>query len=201
MLGFTGRLPLNRKILSDINTVRFDFIIDSSIIEEIIASDTIISNIDFIVKSNYIEEIVSVGKPIDFIIETNLDVEIPQKQWLNVFNINLLTNQSLNKKVIFNNAGDVNVYPIMEFQKYKQLNDAIIKNLNTGQIFAMHNLIHNEIIAVDNENELIISNLNLVRYNNHNNEFLYMAPGKNEIQVVGIIYLKFKWQFKSWYKI
>lgn len=96
-----------------------------------------------------------------------------------------------NSTIEFINQGDVAIKPQL-----------IIKKIGDGDLsiqnFELKNLVDNEEIYVDNENEVIETNIqDTYRYDDHNGTFISMEPGCNVLTISGECELEWKWRFKK----
>jgi len=108
-----------------------------------------------------------------------------------------VTHTDLTSELKFSNRGDLVVYPEFVFTKAGD-GDITITNNTNNQILTMTNLLDAEEIYIDNENEVIESNTQLYRYNNHNNVFMYMNVGINKFEITGnLSNFKIRWRFKT----
>ncbi len=107
--------------------------------------------------------------------------------------------------IAFNNKGNLPMYPeiIITMNDNDGNESVIIENTRTNKTLILNDLLPNEQIYINGEHELIQSNTSLHRYNNHNNVFLEMIPGRNDLAIVNdgveegkIKSIKFKWQYK-----
>ncbi len=99
--------------------------------------------------------------------------------------------------ISFRNRGNLPIYPTIKFIKDGQ-GDISIKNTTNNKELIIVDLEDDEEITINNEYDYITSDIpSTYRYNNHNNIFMKMEIGKNDIEATGIKYIEFIWRFKT----
>ncbi len=103
-----------------------------------------------------------------------------------------------NKKIGITNNGDLNIYPELWIEKTSASGDVKIKNTTDNErVLELSDIDNNETVYIHNEEEIIETDkLNTYRYNNHNNIFLKLLSGYNEIELEGNFNLHMKYQEK-----
>jgi phage-related protein len=97
----------------------------------------------------------------------------------------------------FGNIGHVDLKPEIWIKKFGA-GDVSILNKASGQFFEFKGLLDQEIVYIDNEREHIESNIQEVfRYDNFNDEYLYLEKGRNILNVKGNCKLQFRYRFKT----
>ncbi len=98
----------------------------------------------------------------------------------------------------FRNRGDLALYPIVQIIKDGTMGDIVINNQHSEQTVIFKNIPANERIYMDCEKEIIhnITQPDAYRYNNHNNIFLKLVQGSNQLDAFGIQQLEFIYRFK-----
>jgi phage-related protein len=100
-------------------------------------------------------------------------------------------------EIIIENNGDVECKPTIYIEKIGNGNVDIINQSNAGQTFSFTDLNDQEIVFVDCENEVIITDLiGQYRYDSFNDEYLTLVRGVNTLKIVGDLKLMFKYRFK-----
>lgn len=109
----------------------------------------------------------------------------------------LSTNTSNGTTIQFDNSGDISIFPEIYITKVGAGDVSIVNNSNGGQTFQFTGLSDGETVYVDNENEIIQSDLvpTTYRYSNFNNNFLELVYGANNLQVYGTCKIYFRYQF------
>ena len=116
--------------------------------------------------------------------------------------------------ITFSNRGNLPIYPeiILDTKSDPTLDedgfyDSEKLSIHTTEEFKVNSLepititvgeeTVTEALHIDGENEVIESNTQLYRYNNHNGVFLKMVPGRNNLVINNTVdSIKFRWQFK-----
>lgn len=112
----------------------------------------------------------------------------------------LITENVDGDKIIkINNRSNINkkYYPIIEVALLNDTTDFELINLSNGkQSFKFTDLHQNEIVSIDNENELIVSNLPFSKpFEGFNRKWLELVEGINYIKVLGECEIRTKMQF------
>lgn len=97
----------------------------------------------------------------------------------------------------FENLGDVDLKPEMWITAIDT--NIKIENLTYANIppFEFNDILNNETIYIDNENEIIETDLSdTYRYDNFNDNYLILKRGVNRLQITGKCKLSFRWQYK-----
>lgn len=109
-----------------------------------------------------------------------------------------LSNNPANGTMItFSNLGDLSISPEVWIKKIGAGNVSIQNLSNAGSIFSFTGLSNLETIYVDNQNQLIQSDLvpTTYRYGNFNNGYMEIVYGNNTLLVTGACILSFKYQY------
>jgi phage-related protein len=93
------------------------------------------------------------------------------------------------------NDGHVEVYPIMTVQ-FGETSVEII-NLRTNETLTISGVDVGETITIDNAKEEIVSDI--PRYDNHNEIFLRLLRGNNDVKIVGKCTVEFQYRYKQKY--
>lgn len=90
-----------------------------------------------------------------------------------------------------------NYKPKIEIELADYETDVTLRNLsNKGEVFKFEGLFDNEIVSVDNENEIMVSNRALSNpFSKFNGNFLELVYGVNQIEVTGKVIIGIKCQF------
>ena len=97
----------------------------------------------------------------------------------------------------FENIGDVDLYPEMEIVKVGDGDLSIVNNTNSGIELKFTGLENGEEIYLDCENEDIISSLNISRFGNFNDNYLYFLKYSiNNLSIVGSCTIQFRYKFQ-----
>ena len=100
----------------------------------------------------------------------------------------------------FLNYGDCDLLPEIWISKVDN-GDITIKNESHADVydFKVTDLLHDEILYVNNENEQIITNIHdIYRYDKHNGTYLVLKRGNNKLTIVGKCKITFRYQNKIW---
>lgn len=98
--------------------------------------------------------------------------------------------------ILYNNLGDLNIKPEIEFVKVGNGDFKLTNISNTNEEFKFTGLIDNETIYVHNQKEIIKTSLNATkRYSNFNDNYLDIPVGINIFKVSGNAKVKFRSQF------
>lgn len=112
-------------------------------------------------------------------------------------NVGLLNNSpfAISTIQIFN-FGDLEVAPTFEFTSYDAA-DVEIKNLNTGQICTVTDMQKNETVKLIGVSEKVTTSrpAPYFKYDSHNDEFIQLRLGHNELSFRGNIKIKITYQF------
>ena len=94
----------------------------------------------------------------------------------------------------FENLGDVDLYPELWIQK---VGNGDVSIINNGIEFKFTGLADQEEVYINNENNIIITNLyDTYRYDNFNNNYLKLLKySVNNLTIKGDFYLKMRYQF------
>jgi phage-related protein len=98
----------------------------------------------------------------------------------------------------FTNDGDLDLQPQLWIEKVGD-GDIEIQNLTYGDLpmFKFTGLLNQETVYIDNENEIIETDLTgHYRYVNFNDGYLSLKRGVNRLKVTGNGVLQFRWQYK-----
>lgn len=92
------------------------------------------------------------------------------------------------------NKGHIDCFPEIDIVKVGAGDISIVNLSNAGQEFKFTTLSDAEEVYTDNENEIITSSLNVYRYDNFNDNYLYLKYGVNTLQLTGSCKLRFSYQ-------
>lgn len=94
---------------------------------------------------------------------------------------------------VFDNIGDMSLKPEMWITKIGAGDISIINLTDGNKEFKFVNLANNEVVYINNENEVIVTDIPMVyRYDNFNDQYLKFLVGQNHL----IAYGKFKMQLR-----
>lgn len=99
--------------------------------------------------------------------------------------------------MLLDNEGDVKTYPYLTIKKTIEDGDIFIKNKTTGEEFVLEGIQEDEMLYIDCENEEIVSSLeyvNVYRYDNHNDTWLSLITGENELELGGNFEVKIEYE-------
>jgi len=97
----------------------------------------------------------------------------------------------------FTNSGDVDLYPEMEIVKVGDGDLSIVNLSNGGYEFEFTGLVDGEILYVNNNDEDILSSLNVNRFGNFNDNYLYFKKYSiNRLSVTGSCSIQFRYYFQ-----
>ena len=97
---------------------------------------------------------------------------------------------------MFENEGDILLKPLMEIFTISAGDISIINESDNDREFSLTGLADAETIYIDNDNQFIETDIYMTyRYGNHNNVFLELLPGENNLKVLGNCQLRFRYQF------
>lgn len=109
----------------------------------------------------------------------------------------LSLNPSTGTKIEFINNGDYDCSPIIYIEKVGNGDISIVNTSDGGKELKLTGLTNGEKITIDCENEEIETDLvGFTRYDNHNDVFLTMPRGVNNLMVYGKCKLQFSYEFK-----
>jgi phage-related protein len=101
-------------------------------------------------------------------------------------------------RIDFINHGDVVCKPEMWITKIGNGDISIINETNAGQEFKFTGLVDGEVVYVDNDRDVIKTDLPLTyRFDNFNDNFLETVRGINKLLVRGNCKIQFRYQFKT----
>jgi len=98
---------------------------------------------------------------------------------------------------VFENLGDFIVKPKVWIRKKNGNGDIEITNTITNQKMQLRNLINDEEVFIHCQKEEIVSsrqNLGVYRYDDHNDEFLELVTGKNDLKANGDFDMQVRYQ-------
>ncbi len=95
-----------------------------------------------------------------------------------------------------NNTGDLTIFPEIEITKIGAGN-VTLTNITNGQYFTFTGLSNNEIVYINCETELILTDLPLTyRYSAMTGDFIKLERGTNNFSITGDCVLEFRYQGK-----
>lgn len=98
--------------------------------------------------------------------------------------------------IIYNNLGDLNISPEIEFEKIGNGNLILTNITNNNEQFIFTNIVNGEKIYVHNEQQIIKTSFNATnRYPNFNDNYLDLPVGVNIFKVSGNAKIQFRSQF------
>ena len=96
--------------------------------------------------------------------------------------------------ITITNKSDITIYPEILIKKYGKGNIKI-NNLSTGQVFKFNDIENDELIYIDNDKEIITSDIaNSNPEDKFNNQFLYFIRGTNTLKADGNCKLRFRYR-------
>jgi phage-related protein len=109
----------------------------------------------------------------------------------------LSSNPSSGTIVTFSNLGDLSISPEVWIKKIGAGNVSIKNLSNSGTTFTFTGLSDSETIYVDNQNQIIQSDIlpTTYRYGNFNNNYMNMTYGNNQLLVTGACIVRFRYQY------
>ena len=100
-------------------------------------------------------------------------------------------------QIIFENKGDVSIYPEISIIKNGDGDLSIINQTNEGKEFKFTSLVNGENLYVNCENEYIKTDLSTTyRYSNFNDNYLELVTGENILNITGDCDLQFVYRYK-----
>jgi phage-related protein len=111
---------------------------------------------------------------------------------------NLSANIPEGTRIDFTNSGDVICKPEIWVTKIGNGDVSIVNETNAGHEFKFTGLLNNETVYVDNDKEVIKTDIAFTyRYSNFNDGFLDTVRGVNRLLVIGNCNIQFRYQFKT----